>query len=79
MSFVNGGNGFGSQSTLVVHFGLAEASQVDRLEVIWPFGQTQVFENVAADRTLRLTEGDDKLVPFAGTVKTAPPRPGATH
>ncbi|MGE0454517.1 MAG: CRTAC1 family protein [Vicinamibacteria bacterium] len=64
-SFVNGGNGFASQSTRAVHFGLAGASRVDRIEVIWPSGLQQVFENVAADRALRLTEGGSDLLAFA--------------
>jgi len=64
LSFVNGGNGFASQSTRRVHFGLGQAKTIDRLEVIWPSGRRQVFENVAADRMLRLKEGDATLQPF---------------
>jgi hypothetical protein len=79
ISFVNGGNGFASQSTHAVHLGLGQARQVDRLEVTWPSGQTQAFENVAADRVLQLTEGKDELVPFAAAPKTAQPRPGTAH
>jgi hypothetical protein len=64
LSFVNGGNGFASQSTRRVHFGLAQAKSVDQLEVSWPSGQKQVFENVAADRVLTLKEGEAALRPF---------------
>jgi hypothetical protein len=77
IGFVNGGNGFASQSSLTVHFGLAEARQVDRLEVVWPSGLTQVFDDVAADRVLRLTEGEDKLVPFVPAAKAAPAGAGS--
>ena len=65
VSFVNGGNGFASQSTRRVHFGLGAGKKIDRLEVAWPSGRKQHFKNVAADRIYRLTEGETKLRPFA--------------
>ncbi len=57
LSFVNGGNGFASQSTLRVHFGLADQSKIDKVEVRWPSGTVQAFEGVAADRVYTVTEG----------------------
>jgi hypothetical protein len=65
VGFVNGGNGFASQSSARVHFGLGEAEHVERLEVLWPSGQKQVFENLAADRIYRVVEGQAKILPFA--------------
>ena len=65
LSFVNGGNGFASQSTRRVHFGLAQATSVDELEVKWPSGERQLFKNVAVDRVLALKEGGAALQPFA--------------
>lgn len=57
LSFVNGGNGFASQSSLRVHFGLADREILDRVEVRWPSGKRQSFEKVASNRIYRLVEG----------------------
>ena len=52
------GDGYGSQNDLRAHFGLGTASKVDRLTVLWPrSGRTQVFEDLAVDRFLRVVEG----------------------
>lgn len=63
-SFVNGGNGFASQSTRRVHFGLAEATKIDKLEVLWPSGLVQTFEQIAADKIYRIVEGKNELAPL---------------
>jgi len=54
--FVNGGNGFASQSSREVRFGLADAGQA-AVKVRWPSGETQVFENLAANKTYKIAEG----------------------
>jgi enediyne biosynthesis protein E4 len=54
---VRSGGSYLSQSDLRLHFGLADASQIDKVEVIWPNGNTQTFENVAADRFYHLIQG----------------------
>jgi len=41
-----------------LHFGLGTAARVDTLEIRWPDGRTQVLTDVAADRTLTLTQSD---------------------
>ena len=52
------GDGYGSQNDLRAHFGLGATSKVDRLTVVWPrSGRTQVFEDLEADRFLRVVEG----------------------
>jgi len=43
-----------------LHFGLGNRDKVDRIEVRWIGGGTEVFENVAADQLITLTEGDSK-------------------
>jgi hypothetical protein len=53
---VSGGSYF-SQNSLTLYFGIGDAEKVDRIEVRWPAGQTQVWGNVAANRTVTLTEG----------------------
>ncbi len=63
-SFVNGGNGFASQSAFRVHFGLGTAERVEKLEIVWPSGDKQVLENLAADRLHKLVE--PAVVPTAG-------------
>ena len=54
---VRSGGSYLSQSDLRLHFGLADASRIDKVEVIWPNGATQTFENVASDRFYHLTQG----------------------
>ncbi len=57
------GDGYGSQNSLRVYFGLNDAKSVDELTVRWPrSGLVQKFQNVAADRIVAVTEGRDQLV-----------------
>ena len=60
LSFVNGGNGFAAQSSQRVHFGLGPETKIERLEVRWPSGKKQIFENLPADKIYRLVEGDPR-------------------
>jgi hypothetical protein len=39
-----------------LHFGLGEVARIDRVEVQWPNGKTQVFEGVSADRFYHLKQ-----------------------
>lgn len=41
-----------SQVELPVTFGLGAASDIDSLHIVWPDGETQVLDHVAADQTL---------------------------
>ena len=45
-----------SQSDLRLHFGLGEATRIDKVEVQWMNGKTQVFEGVTADRFYHLKQ-----------------------
>lgn len=65
--FVNGGNGFASQSMLRVHFGLGKATQIERLEVAWPSGVRQTFTNLQPDRMYVVVEGQSEILPFQPT------------
>src|SRR5579864_633111 len=60
LSFVNGGNGFGAQSTSRVHFGLGASSAIDRVEIRWPSGLKQVLEKLSADHIYKIQEGRAK-------------------
>jgi hypothetical protein len=41
-----------------MHFGLGGEALVERLEVLWPSGASEVFEDLAADRYLTIVEGE---------------------
>lgn len=49
--------GYNAQNSLVVEFGLGDATIVDSLVVDWPLGQQDVYTAVPADEVLRLVEG----------------------
>jgi hypothetical protein len=51
------GGSYSSQSDACLFFGLGAATKVDRLEVRWPDGSTEVFDATAVDKTLTLAEG----------------------
>jgi enediyne biosynthesis protein E4 len=55
---VSGGNGFSSQNDRRLHYGLGDATRVDRVVIRWPSGQgkTQMIENPAIDRILVVKE-----------------------
>mgnify|MGYP002623867032 CR=1 FL=1 len=54
----NDGVHYLGQSKRPVHFGLGEATLVDRIEVQWPSGAQQTFSNITADKSIRITEGN---------------------
>jgi enediyne biosynthesis protein E4 len=59
----DGKSGYLSQSSLPLYFGLGEATEVAKVEVLWPSGKQQVVEKVGGvDRVMvvRETEGETK-------------------
>lgn len=57
------GDSYGSQSTHRQHFGISGADAVDKVTVRWPrSGIVQTFTNLAANRIIQITEGQDQLV-----------------
>jgi hypothetical protein len=46
-----------SQNDLTLHFGLGTATKVDKLEIQWPDGSTELFEVPTIDKTITLTQG----------------------
>jgi enediyne biosynthesis protein E4 len=50
-------NSFRSQMPSRVHFGLGDATRIDRLTVRWPSGAVQTLNDLAADRHVVITEG----------------------
>jgi enediyne biosynthesis protein E4 len=61
-----GGGSYLSASDPRLHFGLGSASTVNRVEVTWPSGHKDVYDNLTADSAYRLREGDPKPGPLAG-------------
>lgn len=53
---VRTGSSFASQNALAAHFGLEKAAAADRLTVRWPSGKVQVFNQLPADRKVRIAE-----------------------
>jgi len=54
---VKAGSSYLGESDLRVHFGLGPATRIDRLEIRWPSGATEVVPDVAADQIIAVTEG----------------------
>jgi enediyne biosynthesis protein E4 len=48
--------GFLTQGDPRPHFGLGKQGKVDRLEIRWPSGQTQVLTNLSANQILKVRE-----------------------
>ena len=53
--------GYISSDEPVLHFGLGDSSQVEKLVVTWPTGQKQVFENLPAGKRYRIVESSVEL------------------
>jgi len=53
---VRGGSGFLSKEPNSLHFGLGSESQVEKIDIQWPSGQTHSVENPAIDREHHVIE-----------------------
>ncbi len=56
-----------SQDSRRVHIGLGASKQVDRLEIQWLGGATEVWTAIEANRIWDVTQGDTALKPFASS------------
>ncbi len=74
MDVLTCGSSYGSQSTSKLHFGLAEATEVDRVTVYWPSGKETVIEKIAANQTLTIEE-EAGVLPQGPVVWTEPAFP----
>ncbi len=54
---VRSGSSYLSQNDLRVHFGLGKSNTVDLLEVIWPSGLVERFENLSVNQLVVVQEG----------------------
>jgi hypothetical protein len=57
MREVKSGSSYLGQNDLRLHFGLADATRVERIDVRWPAGQVETVRDVAADQIVTVTEG----------------------
>ena len=64
---VKAGSSYLGQNDLRQHFGLGDVTRVDRLELRWPSGRTEVVEGVPANHIVTVREGDGIVAstPFA--------------
>lgn len=58
---VRSGSSYLSNSDRRVHFGLGTAEKIEWIEIHWPSGLTETFENPKIDTILKLTEGSGKV------------------
>jgi hypothetical protein len=58
---VMSGGSYYSHSDMTLYFGLGQASSVNRLQVRWPSGAVQEWNDVPANQKLYITEGSSKL------------------
>ena len=65
---VRSGSSYVSNNDMRVHFGLGPATKVDSVEVRWPSGLTERFDNAAIDKINEVKEGSGVAV------KTDPPK-----
>ncbi|ANM31885.1 hypothetical protein ABI59_23455 [Acidobacteria bacterium Mor1] len=66
-----GGSGFLSQHDPRLLFGLGDETEVARLEVAWPGGESLTLTDLPIDTTIRLTEGQNgfqRVAPPSGTL-----------
>ena len=60
---IHSGGSYLSQNDLRMHFGLGTATKIDRVEIRWPSGATDVLSNLPADKFYSVLEGKG-IVPF---------------
>lgn len=54
--------GFGAQSSLIVHFGLGDASSIDSVIINWPSGYIQYITNQTINQYIELTEDNGSVI-----------------
>ncbi len=71
---VRSGGSYLSQNDLRIHFGLGGRRQADRVEVLWPSGQSEVLTNLEANRFYCIREAAGVVPCSAIRPAPAPPR-----
>ncbi len=62
------GGSYLSQNDLRIHFGLGDRKGVDKVEIFWPAGKTEILTNLAADHFYHVKEGEG-IVPARENVQ----------
>ena len=62
---VRSGSSYDSNNDMRIHFGLGAATKIDWIQVRWPSGLTERFENISMDAIHTLQEGSGAAVPPA--------------
>jgi hypothetical protein len=71
---VHSGGSYLSQNDLRVHFGLANATKIDKVEIHWPSGHSEVLTNLAIDQHYSVIEASG-IVPSERARPLAPKHP----
>jgi hypothetical protein len=66
---VRSGSSYISQNDLRVHFGLGSATKLNSVQVRWPSGLVERFDNLSVDAFHTLTEGSGTAVTVAPTLR----------
>ncbi|MCB1065045.1 MAG: VCBS repeat-containing protein, partial [Verrucomicrobiae bacterium] len=70
-------NGFIGSDEPVIHFGLGEATQVDRLTIRWPSGAEETLVNLPANQQYTIKEAVSLVPPLVRARRTVPMFSGA--
>jgi hypothetical protein len=71
---VHSGGSYLSQNDLRIHFGLANATKIDKVEIHWPSGHSEVLTNLAVDQHYSVIEASG-IVPSERARPPASKRP----
>ena len=63
VALVHSGRGYQSHYGTRLHFGLGAHERVERVEVRWPGGESELFTDLAADQIVQLTQGQGEHPP----------------
>jgi hypothetical protein len=56
--YTKGGGSYASSPDRRLVFGLGSETKIDRVEIVWPWGEQQIVKGLSPDRYWRITEGD---------------------
>lgn len=59
---INAGRGQRMQKPYVLHFGLGQATTIDKVEVRWPNNQVELFQGVTVNQSYTLVRGGNKVL-----------------
>ena len=60
---VHSGGSYLSQNDLRIHFGLANATKIDKVEIHWPSGRSETLSNLAVDQHYTVVEAQGIVPP----------------